>query len=221
LTSVEAAVEGFDSYRFGRYQYVRPDTVRALLVRARALFLAPADAGVAPEDLFDVFYVQHRLRRWIGDKPDRFARTVFPLYSPFSTGIAMRSGWQARARASIHEAIARRAQLPIDHLAFEQGTRWRRDERTQRTSRPAAAPPSTERALIAQELIAMRQRAIRDAVEFDRANPAFEMVDREALLRDADCYADLDRRQQIELHHALTVVLWLGMCRPDRDDVND
>lgn len=67
----------------------------------------------------------------------------------------------------------------------------------------------------------MRQRAIRDAVEFDRANPAFEMVDREALLRDADCYADLDRRQQIELHHALTVVLWLGMCRPDRDDVND
>ena len=38
------------------------------------------------------------------------------------------------------------------------------------------------------------------------------------MLADANRYSELDRRQRIELHHALTVVLWLGLARPDRGD---
>jgi hypothetical protein len=42
------------------------------------------------------------------------------------------------------------------------------------------------------------------------------MVDRDAMLVDADRYGELDRRRRIELRDALTVVLWLGLARPDR-----
>ena len=39
------------------------------------------------------------------------------------------------------------------------------------------------------------------------------------MLADADRYGELDRRQQIELYHALTVVLWLGLARPGAETV--
>ena len=222
LTTIDAAAEAFGSYRFGRYHYVRAGVLDDLQQRSRRLFLAPLESGAAPEDLFDIFYVQHRLRRWIGDKPDRFARYVFPLYSPFAVRIAMAGGWEARARAAFHEEIAQRAHLPLGDISFEQGTRWRSRDRTRAVTgdhppgeadrRVQAPPPLSARSHMDE----VRIRAIREAVEFDAANPAFDMVDRNAMLADADRYGELDRRQQIELHHALTVVLWLGLARPDR-----
>jgi hypothetical protein len=219
LTTIDAAEEAVHRYRFGRYHYVRAGTLDDLQQRSRRLFLAPLESGAAPEDLFDIFYVQHRLRRWIGDKPDRFVRYVFPLYSPFAVRIAMAAGWEARARAAFHEEIAQRANLPIADVPFDQGTSWRVRTAARKHRAPNeadlrlhAATPSWTRS----QLDDMRARAIREAVEFDAANPAFDMVDRDAMLADADRYGELDRRQQIELHHALTVVLWLGLARPDR-----
>jgi hypothetical protein len=225
LTSIDAAEEAFSSYRFGRYHYVRTPVLDDLQQRSRRLFLSPLESGAAPEDLFDIFYVQHRLRRWIGDKPDRFGRYVFPLYSPVGVRIVMAGGWEARARAAFHEELAQRAHLPIADVSFEQGTRWRSPNRIRTPTDDSAADetdgrvqasasPSTRR-----NMDELRVRAIREAVEFDDANPAFDMVDRNAMLADADRYGELDRRQQIELHHALTVVLWLGLARPDREAV--
>jgi hypothetical protein len=222
LTTVEAAVAGFENHRFGRYHYVRGPALQGLRERARQLFLAPLETGARPEDLFDIFYVQHRLRRWIGDKPDRYERYVFPLYSPFAVQVAMAAGWEARAGDAIHEEIRRRADLPIGQISFRQGTRWRSrdgssamtEHAADRPIREASAP--TLRFLKRQEFDEARKHAIREAVEFDRTNPAFELVDPSAMLADADRYRELDRRQQIELHQALTVVLWLGLARPDR-----
>ena len=69
------------------------------------------------------------------------------------------------------------------------------------------------------DLIEVRKRSIHEAIVFDAANPAFELVDRDAMVADTDDYASLDRRRQIELHQALTVVLWLGLARPGRGTV--
>jgi hypothetical protein len=214
VTTVAAAEEAFRRHRFGRYHYVRAGVLDALQRRSRRLFLAPLESGAAPHDLFDIFYVQHRLRRWIGDKPDRFVRYVFPLYSPVAVGIAMASGSEARARAAFHEEIAQRARLPIADISVERGKRWRdrtRDNAPHEADPRALAAPAT---WTRSQLDGMRSRAIREAVEFDAGNPAFDMVDRNAMLADAHRYGELDRRQQIELNHALTVVLWLGLARP-------
>ena len=121
------------------------------------------------------------------------------------------------AQAEIHEEIARRARLPIDHLDFEQGTRWRADQTSMTGG--STAPATVGHPSAPDHSITTRRLAIRDAVEFDPANRAFDMVDRDAMLADAARYQELDRRQQIELHHALTVVLWLGVCRPDQMSV--
>lgn len=214
LTTVDDATAAFARHRFGRYHYVRPDALDDLQQRSRRLFAAPLEQDAAPEDLFDIFYVQHRLRRWIGDKPDRFVRYVFPLYSPAAVRAAMTSGWEARANASFHEEVARRAGLPLANVSFEQGTRWRSPAPANGGGvAPAASAPTR-----ADEL---RAAAIRDAVEFDAANPAFELVDRNLMLADVGRYRELDRRRQIELHHALTVVLWLGLARPDLGTVTE
>ena len=47
LTTVEAATEGFDTHRFGRYQYVRSSALEDLRSRGRQLFLAPLEGGAA------------------------------------------------------------------------------------------------------------------------------------------------------------------------------
>jgi asparagine synthetase B (glutamine-hydrolysing) len=208
LTTVEAATEGFDTHRWGRYDYVRSSALEDLRSRGRQLFLAPLEGGARPEDLFDIFYLQHRHRRWTADKPDRFVRYVLVLYSPVGVRAAMAAGWEERTSAVIHEEIRRRAHLPIDHISFGKGAGWRtRDQPAAASGVPSApALPSNRE----------RTDAIREAIEFEAANRAFELVDREAMLRDLDRYSELDRRAKMELHHALTVVLWLGLARPDR-----
>jgi hypothetical protein len=221
LTTAEDAEAAFARYRFGRYHYVRDSVLDELQRRTRRLFRAPLEHGAAPEDLFDIFYVQHRLRRWIGDKPDRFAGYVFPLYSPTAVRLVMAEGWKRRAEGALHEELARRAELAIGDISFEQGTRWRD------VKRPANVPPRAAQgrdlapspAFTRNDVIEVRKRTIREAIEFDDANPAFELVDRDLMVADTDDYASLDRRRQIELHQALTVVLWLGLARPGRGTV--
>ena len=65
-----------------------------------------------------------------------------------------------------------------------------------------------------EDLIEVRKRTIHEAIVFDASNSAFELVDREAMLTDTDDYASLEPGRRIELHQALTVVLWLGLARP-------
>jgi hypothetical protein len=213
LTTTEDAETAFARYRFGRYHYVRDDVLHELQQRSRRIFRAPLDSGAAPEDLFDIFYVQHRLRRWIGDKPDRFAGYVFPLYSPAAVRLVMSEGWERRASGAFHEEVARRARLAIGDISFEQGTRWR-DTGPVRPEERDGRDPAPRPAFSRDDVIALRTRTIQEMIAFDPANPAFELVDRDAMVADTDDYASLDRRRQIELHQALTVVLWLGLARP-------
>ena len=220
VTTVAAAEEAFRRHRFGRYHYVHEEVLDALQRRSRQLFLEPLDSGAAPQDLFDIFYVQHRLRRWIGDKPDRFVQYVFPLYSPVA--VADRDGGRIRGagrRRSAHRDRAARG--TPDHRRLRRtgqavaGSRTRDNARVA-TQSPGAEGPAT---WTRSQLDGMRSQAIREAVEFDPGSRAFDMVDRDAMLADAQRYGELDRRQQIELNNALTVVLWLGLARPGRGTV--
>ena len=224
LMSAEEALDGFDRLRFGRGHYVRPEALDDLRRRAKALFAEPLEHGARPSDLFDIFYVQHRLRRWVGDRPDRFHRYVFPLYSPSITRTVLAIGWTARADAEVHTEIRRRAGLPIDDIEFAKGSGW--DSKPGKPATPAAQPPGMARPP-AQDRIpaptgpvrnvnraAARRDAVLAAVDHDPANRAFEVVDKEALLADAARFPELDRRQRVELHSALTLVLWLGLAGP-------
>jgi hypothetical protein len=179
--------------------------------------------------LFDVFYIQHRLRRWIGARPDRFVRHVFPLYAPLGVEAAFAMGWQARAEARFHDAIQQKAALKIDAIPFVRGQTWRKRGQTWRKNgRPGRpSPPSGEIGQAhrgstsevsgserGRPIQAARGQAIQAAIAAHPANAAFDIINREAMMNDAKQYHSLDRRAKIELHQALTVVLWLGSQQP-------
>ena len=186
----------------------------------------PSSTGARPADLFDIFYVQHRLRRWVGDRPDRFHRYVFPLYSPPITRAILALGWQARADAMVHTEIRRRAALPSTTSSSPRvpaGTASRRGwpagaraSCTGSGTRSGSARTGCDSCggspLRSCDPAAARRDAVFAAVDHDPANPAFEVVDKAVLLADAARFSELDRRQRVELHAALTFVLWLGLA---------
>ena len=62
-----------------------------------------------PEDLFDAYYLQHRVRRWLAARPERFADEFFPLYHPPATELAFQMDWRDRVAGRIHDTIIERA----------------------------------------------------------------------------------------------------------------
>ena len=62
-----------------------------------------------PEDLFDAYSIQHRVRRWLSARPERFADEFLPLYHPPATEIAFQMDWRERVAGRIHNTIIERA----------------------------------------------------------------------------------------------------------------
>lgn len=229
-TSVRAVRKGFRRQPFGLGRFLHRDAARTLKRRARAFLLEPLDEGAKPEALFDIFYVRHRMRRWIGDRPDRFQRHVFPLYSPLGFQHVLTSDWEARAEGRLHDEIRQRAALPLDHIGFSRPQSWHhrpgeftlaqsetpRSARTGSSSRgPQMRPTKASSYLSREQIERLRRESIREALAFDPDNPAFDVVDRTELSRAADRIGELKRRERTELDHAVTFVLWLGLARPD------
>lgn len=229
LQSITDVSHAFDRYEFGRYEYLRPGVKDHLKKRLKPLVLAPFEAGARAEDLFDIFYLEHRLRRWVSVRLDRFDRYVFPLYSPNAIRHVMFLSSDQRATAPLHRAVSSRAGLSLEGIDIRRGTSWRstfsgqkkRPNRRLASSQGDAMGRSSRsniRRLCAERVTESRRDVIVAAIEHDHNNKAFELLDREKIIDAAIKYDCLDRRQRIELHQALTVLLWLGLARPDRED---
>lgn len=221
IETVEEALSAFEQYPFGRFHYLRPGVVERQRRLGRELFVVPLADGAPPEALFDAWYVRQRLRRWVGARPDRFFRHILPLYSPRGIRLALTSSWRFRAEARLHEEIRRRADLPIGHISFGKGQTWtstarRASSGSARTARLPVAQRSLHLLPTPEETLRMRKDAFLDALDFDAQNRAFDLVDPDLMRADVARYEKLDRRQKIELHNALTAVLWLGLAAPGR-----
>ena len=105
----QSAVAGFLSMPLGKVGLLRRNACLNALTDGIRCLLAPAAQGAGPEDLFDAYYIQHRLRRWLAARPERFADEFFPLYHPAAVELAFRMGWRARAAGRIHNRIIERA----------------------------------------------------------------------------------------------------------------
>ena len=90
---------------------------RALLYGLECM-LASSMEGARPEDMFDVFSVQHRIRRRISARPDRFSKEFFPLYYPPAVDFAFRQGWRPRTVGYIHNELISRAGPPMSVLEY-------------------------------------------------------------------------------------------------------
>ena len=114
----QSAVAGFLSMPLGKAGLLRRNACLNALTDGIRCLLAPAAQGAGPEDLFDAYYVQHRLRRWLAARPERFADEFFPLYHPPAMELAFRMGWHARAAGRIHNTIIERAGSRVSEPSY-------------------------------------------------------------------------------------------------------
>ena len=188
LTTVaEAETAAFDRHRFGRYHYVRRGRARR-----PATAVAPALPGAARAGRGARGPLRHLLRPAPAATLDRRqarpvrAVRVPALFAGRRSGSAMASGWEARARACVPRgARAALASSPIADISVRAGDTVAEpgpDERVARSGASVRPAPAT----CTRDELTGCGAAIREAVEFDAANPAFELVDRDAMLADAD-----------------------------------
>ena len=102
---VDSAIYKFLTMPLGRTCILRREACEIALRDGLQSLLELVSGGAQPEDLFDAYYVQHRLRRWLASRPERFADEFFPLYHPPATVAAFQLAWDDRAAGRIHDTI--------------------------------------------------------------------------------------------------------------------
>ena len=106
---LHSVVTGYMAGPSGKAGILQQDAYTAALTDGIQNLLEPAEQMARPEDLFDAYYLQHRVRRWLSARPERFADEFFPLYYPPATELAFQMDWRDRVAGRIHNAIIDRA----------------------------------------------------------------------------------------------------------------
>ena len=105
---LDAVAQAFFNLPYGRARMLRREAYAVTLHDGLKCLLEPAQEGAEPEDLFDIYYIQHRLRRWLSARPERFADEFFPLYHLPAVEVAFQLGWKTRRNGRIHDTIIAR-----------------------------------------------------------------------------------------------------------------
>ena len=172
--------------------------------------------GVAVEDLFDVFYIQHRNRRWFGASQEvEGALTAFPLQSVTGLRTAFLIDVEPRRKEQLHFELIRRCDVAMSKMPFASDT-WSDvcyahlpDADEYRAIAPVEIDVPTRILWQLVRLEANWDVFARYLVE-DRSNPVFTILDRQRV-------ADLVQEQQsptlvsaVSLYGALTAAVWMG-----------
>ena len=105
---LQSVVTGYLSGPSGKTGILHRDAYTAALTDGIQSLLEPAEQMVRPEDLFDAYSIQHRVRRWLSARPERLADKFLPLYYPPATELAFQMDWRERVEGRIHDTIIER-----------------------------------------------------------------------------------------------------------------
>ena len=191
------------------------------LTRGLEALVRPLDAGLDPEAGLDVFYVQHLVRRWISARPGFFANKVFPLYSPRTVALALKLGWKERRDAVIHEKVIARVGGPLLDVPYAPRPRHRPVPRLSALGidESRLSPADIAASAVQRVPVGGKQRGLSDGdarvvaryrafVTEARNSAIWDVLDREKLRASLDSFPMLDARSRLELHSAMSGVLW-------------
>ena len=247
---LQSVVTAYLSGPFGKAGILQQDAYTAALTDGVRGILEPVEQMAGPEDLFDAYSLQHRVRRWLSARPERLADEFLPLYYPPATELAFQMDWSDRVAGRIHNTIIERAgQLISDPPYYKPGGLYKpaatslplRNGRRKGTARhlhetadghrrrldkknldklilknveiafnnpkpPAAisGTGTTNPALIE------RQAAYRELIAARDDNPVFNIVERDRLIEAVDRLHSLNSSIALQVHGAMTGVIWLG-----------
>ena len=106
---LQSVVTGYLSRPPGKAGILHRDVYTSALTDGIQSLIEPAEQMVRPEDLFDAYSIQHRVRRWLSARPERHADKFLPLYYPPATELAFQMDWRDRVAGRIHNTIIERA----------------------------------------------------------------------------------------------------------------
>jgi hypothetical protein len=217
-------------WRFGSTGLLREDVKARLEEEARQWLFDDPTGDATPLELIDVFYIRHRLRRWMGtgEEVDRSNR-VFPLYSLPGIRAAFAIGDARRRDEFLHNELMR---VTAPELAD-----WRVGQPVPSVSAvaegpvvptsgaaPPPAPGGEQRATRAEQPDANltahqryeslttgdKKRLLEEVLTGGPANPVFDIVDRERTLAAVAHMEELNLGDRVRLFGALTAAIWLG-----------
>lgn len=167
--------------------YPTAEAVRRTMREVAADLWRTAREGCPPDALMDAFYLRHRERRWVGSRPDRWDRNLFPLYSPYAIVANLQLPAARRQDALIHRTIIERADVPWD---------------ISRAGLPPAPTPDDGSTPPAMKPV------MRELVELCRDSPGREFVDVATLKSAVARYSELPRVPRQKVTDALTALVW-------------
>jgi hypothetical protein len=103
--SVAETVESMQRAWASKGRFLRPEVRRAAVEAMVADVMTLEDRGCPPASTVDAWYIESRIRRWLGARPTRWQGCVFPLYSPAATEAAFVSGRESRCRGDLLMAL--------------------------------------------------------------------------------------------------------------------
>jgi hypothetical protein len=167
-------------------------------------------------DRFDAFDLRASQRHLLGplDELERDLR-VKPLTSARAVHVAWALGAEARFAERIHVELIRRCSEPLAGYPFA-GGKWRRPPRDlvllERDAAGAGPGTYTKDQLVSTvqgSAFAERSALLRELFE-ERANPAWDLVDRRRALELLDTFGELHPWQRAELFGAATAAMWMA-----------
>lgn len=208
-------VRAFDAMGFGRARLLVPDVHDALRAEALEVLLGgPEDGSLM--DRFDAFDLRASQRHLLGplDELERDLR-VKPLTSARAVHVAWALGAEARFAERVHVDLIRRCSEPLAGYPFA-GGKWRRPPRDlvllERDAAGAGPGTYTKDQLVSTvqgSAFAERSALLRELFE-ERANPAWDLVDRRRALELLDTFGELHPWQRAELFGAATAAMWMA-----------
>ena len=106
---LQSVVTGYMARPSGKAGLLQREAYTDALTDGIQSLLEPAQQMARPEDLFDAYSIQHRVRRWLSARPERLADKFLPLYYPPATELAFQMNWGDRVAGRIHDTIIERA----------------------------------------------------------------------------------------------------------------
>lgn len=233
--SKEAMARDFPAgLNLGTAGILRPDSLAYYRRELHHLFFDDSIETDTAQDVVDAFYIQNRLRRWLGTgvETDSQSRS-FPLYSITAVRLAFAIGAESRRAEWIHYQLIRQNCEPLLHVPFA-GSEWHpgADGKPSRPrpirEAPPLAPTSTptrimdrlpcpsaplvrtvgrdQRARLAEDDREVMRRFLRE----DLSNPVFDIIDPGAARDAVDGFEHLPERHKLQLYGALSAAIWLG-----------
>ncbi|MEZ5182607.1 MAG: hypothetical protein R2702_12150 [Acidimicrobiales bacterium] len=200
-------------------------TKRALVDAYRTAYEQVRAAAATPHDAVDTFLLLVQTTQQYGPLDELVPHhRLLPFASARATRAAMLVGGPFRHADGVHHALIRRAEPALARFELAQD-RWPEalarfaPDATDPTlaARPTTAPApapgrATRPALVAslhRTLDGERRAALEERIA-DAANPAWELLDREAAVDALGRYDELGTKQRKELFGAATAAEWLG-----------